>query len=241
MKIAEELNFSVENVLPLIKSRSEAEALLTVILLGQQLDAAVRSLMASIEYEKLLLTLRDAATRSGNCYDTAVAASIHQAVELSRKRLPSQVIVSTKLIENLCRLEVSIRQYGQQNLTISQELQEHAPDVAALKLTLSAVELDLCARMNVVLRFSQESLTATAAHAIVEQAQSLQQCNYNLDERKKEDAHDDLKDGGRQGHALGKVEPQCYNTTGHHSCHSSATLCEEDNGNENSTNLGQNS
>lgn len=161
-----------------IKNRAEAEALLAVCFVGQQLDACVRSLAASVEYERLLVTLGDAAAGSRNDYDAALAVSLHHSAELARRRAPHQIGACTKLLENLCRLEVSIQQYGQQNLTISQELQEHAPDVAAHKKSLGTLELALSARINGVVLFSQERLLSTAQ--LLQIAQQLENKNARL-------------------------------------------------------------
>jgi len=168
------LYVEVETFLPLIRNREEAEALLAVVLVGQQLDACARVLIANLEHESLLQSLRDASLVSGNDYTVALCPLLQQSLSLSRQRSPLQATLLTRLIEHLCRLEVSIRQYGMQNLTLAQELQGHAVDVAEQKRILSGMELDLCSRINTVIGLSANDklLSFHEVETMLKQAQT---------------------------------------------------------------------
>lgn len=175
--IAELLSINCELVLPLISNnRSEAEALLAATILGQQLDACVRCLISSIEHEKNLMSLYDASVSSRNAYDIALIPILLGAVTLSKQRIPIQMDALMRLIEHLCRLESTIRQFGMQNLTLAQELAGHAVDVAEQKRALSQVELDLCSRISAIIGLADDNSTPKfeVIEALLRKAETLQ-------------------------------------------------------------------
>ena len=141
---------SPTRLLPLVRTRAEAEALLGVALVGQQLDACVRALVADVEHERLLRVLRESAQVSTCEFDAVLCPLLAQAIAQARQRSPVQMGLVTQLVEHLIRLEATIRQYGMLNLTLAHELQGHAVDVAKQKKCLSNAELDLCSRINAV-------------------------------------------------------------------------------------------
>lgn len=150
------LSVKAEEVLPWIRNRGEAEVLLAVTIVGQQLDAFLRVHMTDIELEQFLCVLCDASLASRNMYDPALFPLLQQVIELTKLQSPHQMALIGRLMEHLCRLEVSIRQYGLQNVTLAQELHGHAFEVAEQKRALSKFELELCARINLVLGFAAD-------------------------------------------------------------------------------------
>ena len=150
------MSVRAETVLPLIRNRGEAETLLSVGILGQQLDACVRVLVTELEHERLIGALCDASLQSRNAFDVAIGPLLRQALYAAKMRAPLQLDLLSKLIEQLCRLEVTIRQYGIQNLTLAQELQGHT-SVAEQKKLLATMELELCTKICSVVSFSIDS------------------------------------------------------------------------------------
>ena len=150
------MSVRAETVLPLIRNRGEAETLLSVGILGQQLDACVRVLITELEHERLIGALCDASLQSRNAFDVAIGPLLRQALNAAKMRAPLQMDLLSKLIEQLSRLEVTIRQYGIQNLTLAQELQGHT-SVAEQKKLLATMELELCTKICSVVDLSADS------------------------------------------------------------------------------------
>lgn len=171
--LAELLKIDCAVVLPLIRNRDEAEALLSVGLLGQQLDANVQSLIVCMEHERILLTLYETSVSSRNSYDVALVPALDRALELIRQRTPAIIGNASRLVGQLSSLETSIRQYGAQNLTLARELQRHAQDVAEQKKALSRIELNLCDRMSVALSLAGEGSVSDIARLLATSRASI--------------------------------------------------------------------
>lgn len=166
MVLAELLKIDCEVVLPIIRNRGEAEALLSVGLLGQQLDANVHSLIVCVEHERVLLALYETSVSSQNSYDVALIPALDRALELIRQRSPAIIANVSRLVGQLSSLETSIRQYGAQNLTLARELQRHAQDVAEQKKALSRIELNLCDRISAALSLAGEGSVSNIARLL---------------------------------------------------------------------------
>lgn len=158
------LSMKAEEVLPWIRNRGEAEVLLAVTIVGQQLDAFLRVHMADIELERFMCVLCDASLASRSMYDPALFPLLQQVIELTKLQSPHQMALIGRLMEQLCRLEVSIRQYGLQNVTLAQELHGHAFEVAEQKRALSKFELELCTRINLVLGLAADEKLVDLDH-----------------------------------------------------------------------------
>jgi hypothetical protein len=171
--LAELLKIDCAVVLPLIRNRDEAEALLSVGLLGQQLDANVQSLIVCMEHERILLTLYETSVSSRNSYDVALVPALDRALELIRQRTPAIIGNASRLVGQLSSLETSIRQYGAQNLTLARELQRHAQDVADQKKALSRIELNLCDRMSAALSLAGEGSVSDIARLLATSRASI--------------------------------------------------------------------
>ena len=152
--ITESLCLEIEGLLPYLTNRAEAESLIGVTILAHQLHAAVIALVAATKHEHLLESLHADILSSSNKFNRAVRPLIGKARKLVVKRRPVQLEHIANILEELRKAEVAVRQYGTQNSALAKELDGTAPQVAAAKLHLSRVEMDLCEKIEVLIKLA---------------------------------------------------------------------------------------
>ena len=156
------LSFSLLDVLPLIKNRGEATALITVIILGQQLSSSSCVLHLSVENELLLMNLqRD--TLEGcriSRFNVALCPMIFNATALVKSRFQPQIAAVNSLLEDLCRIESSIRTFSEQNVALAREFESAGcAELSSQKLSIANFELEICRRIEVIKSLSTEAAT----------------------------------------------------------------------------------
>lgn len=156
------LSFSLLDVLPLIKNRGEATALITVIILAQQLSSSTRALHLSVENELLLMNLqRD--TIEGcriSRFNVALCPIIFNATALVKSRFQPQVAAVNSLLEDLCRIKTTIRTFSEQNVALAREFESAGcTELSSQKLSIANFELEICRRIEVIKSLSTEAAT----------------------------------------------------------------------------------
>lgn len=147
-------SLDVEAILPYLTNRAEAESLLSVVILGHQLNAALTGLLAATKHQNFLESLHIDILTSSNKFNRAMRPLLAKGVRLGAERKPVQLEYISTLLEELRKSEASVRQYGMQNLALSKELDDHAPKVAADKLHLSQVEIELCEKIEIIIQLA---------------------------------------------------------------------------------------
>ena len=147
-------HLDVESILPFLTNRAEAESLIGVTVLAHQLRAAVTALVAATKHEHLLGSLHTDILSSNNKFNRAVRPLLAKGRRLVVERKPVQLNYIASILEELRKAEIAVRQYGTQNSALAKELDGTAPQVAATKLHLSRVELDLCEKIEVLINLS---------------------------------------------------------------------------------------
>ena len=156
------LSFSLLDVLPLIKNRGEATALITVIILAQQVSSSSRALHLSVENELLLMNLqRD--TFEGcriSKFNVALCPIIFNAIALVKSRFQPQVTAINNLLDDLCRIKSSIRTFSEQNVALAREFESAGcAELSSQKLSIANFELEICRRIEVIKSLSTEAAT----------------------------------------------------------------------------------
>ena len=110
--------------------------------------------VGATKHEHLLESLHADILSSSNKFNRAVRPLIGKARKLVVKRRPVQLEHIANILEELRKAEVAVRQYGTQNSALAKELDGTAPQVAAAKLHLSRVEMDLCEKIEVRIKLA---------------------------------------------------------------------------------------
>ena len=156
------LSFSLLDVLPLIKNRGEATALITVIILAQQLSSSSCALHLSVENELLLMNLQRDTVEGCRIskLNVALCPIIFNATALVKSRFQPQVAAVNSLLEDLCRIKTTIRTFSEQNVALAREFESAGcAELSSQKLSIANFELEICRRIEVIKSLSTEAAT----------------------------------------------------------------------------------
>jgi hypothetical protein len=154
------LSFSLVNVLPLIKNKGEATVLIAVIILSQKLASASRVLNLSVENELLFLELQKFKC---SLFEVAVRPVLSNSILLLKERLEFQVTAFNNLLEDLCRINSSLQQYGEQNMALGKELAlANCAELSQQKQGVARLELELCRRISTLKDLSRGNVKQQA-------------------------------------------------------------------------------
>mmetsp|Transcript_1079 Transcript_1079/g.1207 ORF Transcript_1079/g.1207 Transcript_1079/m.1207 type:complete len:440 (+) Transcript_1079:1738-3057(+) len=154
------LSFSLVNVLPLIKNKSEATVLIAVIILSQKLVSASRVLNLSLENELLFLELQKFKC---SLFEVAVRPVLSNSILLLKERIEFQVTAFSNLLEDLCRINSSLQQYGEQNMALGKELAlAKCAELSQQKQNVAHLELELCRRISILKDLSRGNVIQRA-------------------------------------------------------------------------------
>ena len=156
------LSFSLLDVLPLIKNRGEATALITVIILAQQLSSSSRALHLSVENELLLMNMQRDTVEGCRIsrFNVALCPIIFNATALVKARFQPQVAAVNSLLEDLCRIKTTIRTFSEQNVALAREFESAGcAELSSQKLSIANFELEICRRIEVIKSLSTEAAT----------------------------------------------------------------------------------
>ena len=154
------LSFSVTEVLPFIKNRGEATALISVILIAQQLNSSIKVLQLSVEKELLLTSLQEDAFVASKVSKLKVAMCplICTALALVKQRFSVQVAAIGRLLDDLSRIHSSLEQYSEQNMAISRELKSAGCiQLSRQKQDIAYFESEICQRIDKIKSLSTEN------------------------------------------------------------------------------------
>ena len=154
------LSFPLSDVLPLIKNKGEATALISAIIVSQQLSSTSRALYLSVENELLLTELhKDAVEASKESkFMVAVCPFIFTARALIIERFSVQVEYLNGVLDELCRINASIRMYSEQNIALARELDSAGcEELACQKMKIARFEIEICHRIDKIKNFSREN------------------------------------------------------------------------------------
>ena len=145
------LSFSLSDVIPYIKNKGEATALISTIIVSQQLSSATRVLQISIAQELLLADLQEDASIASKelKHIVAVCPLIYTALSLVKQRFPVQVAAVNNHLDDLCRISITLEQYSEQNMALAREL-EHADciQLSEQKFNIATFEQEICRRIG---------------------------------------------------------------------------------------------
>lgn len=154
------LSFSLLDVLPLIKNRGEATALITVIILAQQVSSSSCALHLSVENELLLMNLQRDTVEGCRIskLNVALCPIIFNATALVKSRFQPQVAAVNSLLEDLCRIKTTIRTFSEQNVALAREFESAGCfELSSQKLSIANFELEICSRIEVIKILSTEA------------------------------------------------------------------------------------
>ena len=154
------LSFSLSDVIPYIKNKGEATALISTIIVSQQLSSATRVLQISIAQELLLADLQEDASIASKelKHIVAVCPLIYTALSLVKQRFPVQVAAVNNHLDDLCRISITLEQYSEQNMALAREL-EHADciQLSEQKFNIATFEQEICRRIGNIKSLSREN------------------------------------------------------------------------------------
>jgi hypothetical protein len=156
------LSFPLSDVLPLIKNKGEATALISAILVSQQLCSTSRALYLSVENELLLTNLHEDAVEASkeSRFMVAWCPFIFTARDLIKERFSVQVEHLNGVLDDLCRINASIRMYSEQNIALARELESAGcEELADQKMKIARFEIEICRRIDKIKAFSSENAT----------------------------------------------------------------------------------
>lgn len=165
------LSFSLLDVLPLIKNRGEATALITVIILAQQLSSSSRALHLSVENELLLMNLQRDTVEGCRLsrFNVALCPIIFNATALVKSRFQPQVAAINSLLDDLCRIKSSIRTFSEQNVALAREFESAGcAELSSQKVSIANFELEICRRIEVIKSLSTEAATREMFESITD-------------------------------------------------------------------------
>ena len=111
-------------------------------------------MVVATKHEHLLESIHTDILSSTNKFNRAVRPLLAKSRKLLVKRKPVQLEHIANIIKELQKAEIAVRQYGTQNSALAKELDVTAPEVAAAKLHLSRVEMDLCKKVEILINLS---------------------------------------------------------------------------------------
>lgn len=147
------LSFSLSDVLPLVKNKGEATALISAIIVSQQLSSTSRALYLSVENELLLTSLQKDAIEASkeSRFMVAVCPLIFTAKALIKERYSAQVDYLNGVLDDLCRINSSIRMYSEQNIALARELESAGcQELASQKMKIAHFEIEVCHRIDMI-------------------------------------------------------------------------------------------
>ena len=153
--------------LPLIANRHEAECILTVSILGKQLDSSIRCLMINAELEMQLQIAMSQSAVSTNVLDTVLTLSLSDALASLRKRNQCNRELINTLLEELSRVSASIKQYGFQNYALVKELEQFG-EISTQKRLLASIEMELVEKIQKVISMACEKDTSENLDVIIQ-------------------------------------------------------------------------
>lgn len=174
-------------------SKVEALALISVEMLGVQLDASLGALLASVDHELVLTSMYSSICAilleftTNNGIDTKQRGSIQHpqasmlpalrsAISLHKSRCHDLSTEIQGLLERLNRLGASIKQYGDQNMSLVLELESAGVmSLATQKRKLAAAELLLVDRIVLLTSLSTNSMHIAEGECSMEKLELLHQ------------------------------------------------------------------
>jgi hypothetical protein len=154
------LSFSLVDVLPLIKNKGEATVLIAVIILSQKLTSASRMLNLSVDNELLFIELQKLKC---SLFEVAVRPILSNSILLLKERFQFQVTAFSNLLEDLCRINSSLQQYGEQNMALGKELAlANCAELSQQKQNVAHLELELCRRISIIKDLSRGNVLQRA-------------------------------------------------------------------------------
>jgi hypothetical protein len=181
------LSFPLSDVLPLIKNKGEATALISAIIVSQQLSSTSRALYLSVENELLLTNLhKDAVEASKESrFMVAMCPFIFTARDLIKERFSVQVEYLNGVLNDLCRINASIRMYSEQNIALARELESAGcEELAYQKMKIARFEIEICHRIDKIKAFSRENATQESIYQMsglpILNLDNLQHFNDNM-------------------------------------------------------------
>jgi hypothetical protein len=149
-----------DKILPSIKNKGEARLLVCTSLVGVKLDRALRALILTGELELILENVHGISLASHNRFDAAIANVLSSSTALLRQRFQPQRSIIKELLEELQRCYMSLKQYGEQNMAISRELEfAECKELALQKRQLADLELALCENIGLIIDMSRRAAT----------------------------------------------------------------------------------
>lgn len=141
---------SIYNVLPLIKSRSEAETLLSLVVIISRIDAHLRSFFLIMEHEFFFTSFLNFSVSSAFLnLDVCIFPIIKSSIECLKMRYISTIQKIKSQIQNMISVGKSLFQYGDQNNALSKELSDiNYEELSIRKRTVAKIELDLSEKIN---------------------------------------------------------------------------------------------
>lgn len=163
---------SIETILPLLQCRGEAECVISLIMIGKEIDATVRGLVSALKHTRLLECLYVSASRTESPYDLTIAPVLYHAVTRSSECVISQRDKLIDLIDELVQLREAIKQYALQNVELALEQERvttSASTAAKMKQTrdLASMETELTERVDQVLEAATNKIRTQDYEAII--------------------------------------------------------------------------
>ena len=141
----------LNEILPFVKNRGEASTLITAAITSQKLYSALRMLDLSVQNELLIKNAMEKSQSLPSHLVSCIHPYFYINVSLSEQRYEFQRKYSNQILEEISRLCISLKQFGEQNLTLSQELSSvGCNDLAQHKKKIARFELDLCRKLKLV-------------------------------------------------------------------------------------------
>lgn len=160
--------FSSENILPYIKSKAEAKCLLTLNIIGLQLESTMKSLILCLQHDQYLQELINTIkNKISNNNDTDIISLLSLLLNgsiLIKQKISEQLNLVKLLLERLKSVGLSIRQYGEQHHALWNELlrterSSGVDELANQKKKLAKAELGLYDRVQAIIKLATEKMT----------------------------------------------------------------------------------
>jgi hypothetical protein len=155
--------FSSENILPYIKSKAEAKCLLTLNIIGLQLESLIKSLILCLQHDQYLQELINTIKNnnvSNNIDIISLLSLLLNGSILIKQKISEQLNLIKLLLERLKNVGLSIRQYGEQHHAVWNELVTTGlVELANQKKKLAKAELGLYDRVQTIIKLATEKMT----------------------------------------------------------------------------------
>ena len=170
--------FSSENILPYIKSKAEAKCLLTLNIIGLQLESTMKSLILCLQHDQYLQELINTIkNKISNNNDTDIISLLSLLLNgsiLIKQKISEQLNLVKLLLERLKSVGLSIRQYGEQHHAVWNELVTTGlVELANHKKKLAKAELGLYDRVQTIIKLSTEIMTKEAYEKLSKYQESV--------------------------------------------------------------------